>query len=66
MVGQLHGLQRIMAVSPAWQRMIQCGTSSVNDGAGGDDGVSSCRFVAFVDVASWRPIMVLVVLLGPC
>jgi hypothetical protein len=45
MAGRLHGLQQIMADSPAWQRLTRCGTSSVNDGAGDDDGVSSCRFV---------------------
>ena len=27
-----------------------------NDGAGGDNGVSSCRVSSFVVVASWQPV----------
>jgi hypothetical protein len=46
MAGRLHGLQWIMAVSPARQQLIRCGTSSVNDDAGDDNGVSSCHFFA--------------------
>jgi len=29
-----------------------------NNGTGGDNGVSSCRVSSFVDVASWRPVVV--------
>ena len=29
-----------------------------NDGAGGDNGVSSCRVSSFVAVASWRSVWV--------
>jgi hypothetical protein len=34
-----------LAADHGLQWLTRCGTSSVNDDAGGDNGVSSCRFV---------------------